>query len=52
MATAPQKTQRKADFKPHKLIGNEITHSKAKRQAEVHTQDQNGNNKLIARLEA
>ena len=50
-ATAPQETQRKARFKPNKLIGKEITHSKARRQAEVYTQDQDGNTKLIARLE-
>ena len=51
MATAPQETQRKAGSKPHKLIGKEMTYSKARRQAEVYTQDQDGNSKLIARSE-
>ena len=49
--TAPQETQRKAGFEPHKLIGKEITHSKARRQTEVYTQDEDGNTKLVARLE-
>ena len=31
MATAPQETQRTTGFKPHKLIGKEITHSTVRR---------------------
>ena len=35
MATAPLEIPRQAGFKPHKLIGQEIAHSKARRQAEL-----------------
>ena len=37
MATAPLEIPRQAGFKPHRLIGQEIAHSKARRQAEIYT---------------
>ena len=37
MATAPLEIPGQAGFKPHKLIGQEFAHSKARRQAEIHT---------------
>ena len=52
MATAPQETPRHADFKPHRLIGQEIVHSKARRQAEIpiHIREKDGTTKFIASL--
>ena len=37
MATAPLEILRQASFKPHRLTGQEIAHSKARRQAEIYT---------------
>ena len=37
MATAPPVIPRQAGFKPHRLTGQEIAHSKARRQAEIYT---------------
>ena len=37
MATAPLEIPKQAGFKPHRLTGQEIVHSKARRQAEIYT---------------
>ena len=37
MATTPLEIPRQAGFKPHSLTGQEIAHSKARRQAEIYT---------------
>ena len=51
MATAPLEIPRLAGFKPHRLIGQEIAHSKARRQADnIYIKDKDGTEKFIAGL--
>ena len=52
MAAAPVKIPRQAGFKPHKLTGQEIAHSKARKAGRnIHIKDKNGTTKFIASLE-
>ena len=55
MATTPLEIPRQASFKPHRLIGQEFAHSKARRQEEIYTsnliKEKDGTTKFIASLE-
>ena len=51
MATAPLEIPRQASLKPHRLIEQEIAHSKARRQAETYISKKDGTTKFIASSE-
>ena len=47
----PLEIPRQASFKPHRLLGQEIVQSKARRQAEIYIKEKDGTTKFIASLE-